>query len=393
MSWFWRGAQSAVFYYLSCTPWFVYVNERKREKERSRAKAGKSSEDAEEGTYTHPLASDTNPYWNEEMMMGPGLKRGRNSKEKTKESTKRLNTGGEESSAGENSLSLFPSLEGVEEIKMDESWNKKKYQRPDEYLWGSDDPSCASYVSLNSRAANKPLVSGDGAYYNAQNPAVRELHPPIISNRPKHPSQALWMTQPPPPAKIMEGKERADRSRSVSNASFASGQGTGGALAGRHASSRKYTGQLELPENMDPSPPEDDGTVIDDDKLQEVKRGKRILLHPNDIPLSKENDGRPQTSVSLHIPSTREAHFNAGTKSEKVIDKSMSPISPLQPFQDLVPGRSTNKAQAIPISMPLQNKKSAPSTEPEHELLAYSFPVSKRTEEHYMPTQRWSMDI
>lgn len=392
MSWFWRGAQSAAFYYLSCTPWFSYLNERKREKERNQARAAKTGEDVEIGRYVHPLPSDTNPHWHEEMMMGPGLKRGRPSKDKAKsESTKRLNTGGQDSSVGENSMVTFSSIDdGLEDIDVvNNGWNKKKYDRPDEFLWGSDDPNCGSYASLSSRAANKPLVSGDGAYYNAPNPAVSELHPPVISNRPNHASQALWMTQPPPPAKIMEGKERADRSRSVSNASHGSARGTGGAVAGRQVGLRRLgEGEVydDLPNDMDPSPPDNDGRNL----VRGDQQRDRLVVNP-------------VTDKKQQLLSAQSSNFIRGASSDSPsrVDpiggrdlsnsaKAISPASSLQVPKNLAP--STAKTRTSSPLRDIQNTKLPPSTEVQDQVLAYTFPLNKSNEDNDVVLHRWSMD-
>lgn len=393
MSWFWRGAQSAVFYYLSCTPWFSYLHERKREKERNQARAAKAGEDVENGEYVHPLPSDTNAHWHEEIMMGPGLKRGRISKEKAKsESTKRLNTGDQDSSIGDRSLMTASSGDGLDEIDIvDISWNKKKYERPDEFLWGSDDPNCGSYASLSSRAANKPLVSGDGAYYNAPNPAVSELHPPVLCNRPRHVSQALWMTQPPPPAKVMEGKERADRIRSVSNASSGGARGTGGAVAGRQVSLRRPAVKIydNIPDDMDPSPPDDDGKNV---RGIEQQRNRSISDPVTD---NKKNP----SLIQISSDSVRGVSLFSSVSTANPLDgqdlqvsaNSVPFISPLRAPQELV-----LPAVKIRASSPLRESRNTKLPFPgevEEQFVAYTFPFKKSTKENDIPRHRWSMDI
>lgn len=90
-------------------------------------------------------------------------------------------------------------------------------------LWGKDgqeeEKGKPTGMSPVSRSA-----SGNASYYQARNPAVNDLHPPVVSTQPTHRSETQWMLQPPPKAKIMEGKEKTNspnrsRSRSGSGAS------------------------------------------------------------------------------------------------------------------------------------------------------------------------------
>lgn len=102
------------------------------------------------------------------------------------------------------------SLHGVaatdQERDSSDGWNRRRYQREDEDLWGFDDMSDDGVE--------------DGKYYTAvRNPSVNELHPPVVSSMPANRSETRWMLQPPPRAKIMEGKVQANRSRSESGGS------------------------------------------------------------------------------------------------------------------------------------------------------------------------------
>lgn len=220
--WFWRGFQSAIFYYISCAPCTKVAYRRKRRKESERAKAEKAL--AGPGPYSHPLPSSTNPYWKEEMVLGPGPPPKRGTKEKGKKKTstdgRDSPSGGVASSTGTGTSS--DTMEGVEmqQVVQDSGagWNKRRYQREDEVLWGreSDDQS-RTKLSPISRSG-----SGAGNYYYARNPAVNDLHPPVVSSQPTTRSETLWMLQPPPKAKVMEGKERDNRCRSSTNTSHGS---------------------------------------------------------------------------------------------------------------------------------------------------------------------------
>jgi hypothetical protein len=431
MSWFLRGAQSAAFYYLSCTPFFDWRNERKRLKENRLAKAAKASEKKEDGEYIQSLPFESNPYWHEEMVMGPGPKRGRASKDKNKtESTRRLNTGGQDSSTGGSSFgSTFASSLNPPEEDQDlevADWNKKRYQRQEEYLWGSEDTVSGSYASVSSRGANKPLVSGKSAYYNARNAAQSELHPPIISSPPTHQNQALWMLQPPPPAKVMEGRQRATKTPSLSNASYQSSIRRNGSMIER--SSQRKSKQIiqDLPDDMSMTPPEDEGIV----EMTQVERHDMAKTLPTDISILLESEKNrphllnnpPTTTRSRKKPQARPPLSTITSAGDLGVTNSLScqsngqrpttplSISSLQILQDLAPSgtslniRPSSPSSELDIGLPT-------ATELETEMLAlpssdskfpgntgYQFPgpeinSRKSVQENINPSSRWSMDI
>ena len=180
--------------------------------------------EAEEGFQQHSSPFSTNPYWKEEIALGPGppeRKANRDGKGKPKKDRK-FRTGGVGSSTdtGTSSADTIVVEEGDEKIKYSGAgWNKRRYQREDEILWGREEEEECKALGMSpiSRSA-----SGSASYYQARNPAVNDLHPPVVSTQPTHRSETQWMLQPPPRAKIMEGKERANtpnRSRSGSGTS------------------------------------------------------------------------------------------------------------------------------------------------------------------------------
>ena len=226
-SWFWRGTQSAIFYYLSCAPCTKVNDQRKKRKQAKRAKAEREME----GTFRHPLPSGTNPGWNEEINLGPGPPPKRLNKEQAKRrkrillkppETRKLDSAGAPSSTGTGTTSM-DTMDG-QGISQDlsrtsgEGWNFRRYQREDEMLWGLEHVDTAS--SDGSSPALRVGKAGKYHYY-ARNPEVNELHPPVVSTQPTSRKETQWMLQPPPRAKIMEGKERANRSRSGSGNSGA----------------------------------------------------------------------------------------------------------------------------------------------------------------------------
>ena len=230
MSWFWRGFQSAIFYYVSCAPCSKFAYQRRRRKDRKRANA--EQREAEEGSYRHPSPFNTNIYWREEMLLGPGPPQKKRERDKDRERQREqgnrgLNTSGVSSSAI-TGVSSADTVVETEEMEMEqerdsrEGWNRRRYQREDEILWGHEDvPASRAHTPEAgiSRAATNSSA-GEGSYYS-RNPEVNDLHPPIVCT-PMNKSQTRWMLQPPPSAKVMEGKERANRSRSGSGASRAS---------------------------------------------------------------------------------------------------------------------------------------------------------------------------
>ncbi|MCJ1468655.1 hypothetical protein MMC07_007284 [Pseudocyphellaria aurata] len=224
MSWFWRGFQSAVFYYLSCAPCAKIAYQRRRRKGAHRAKSEKLPTELEQGVYRHPSPFSTNIYWNEEMAMGPGppQKKGNRDRDKGKaESSRQLRSGGAGSSALTGTSSADTIVENESrnteagcEKQSSEGWNRRRYQREDEILWGIGGDSTSEVISRSGSAS--------GSYYVARNPAVNDLHPPVVSTQPTHRNETKWMLQPPPSARIMEGKERVTRSRSGSGVSHQS---------------------------------------------------------------------------------------------------------------------------------------------------------------------------
>lgn len=231
MYWLWRGFQSAVFYYFSCAPCAKISYHRRRRKQTKRATAESekvATEMMEQGIYQHPSPFSTNIYWREEMVLGPGPPPKNRHRDRSKtESSRGLRSGGVGSSSmtgtssdtvveDEPSRIISEAAHGRRSI---EDWNKRRYQRDDEILWGddTDDTDDEDGTGIANR-------NGIGSYYYSRNPAVNDLHPPVVSKVSTRRSETRWMLQPPPSARIMEGKERlSPRSRSGSGVSSKSG--------------------------------------------------------------------------------------------------------------------------------------------------------------------------
>lgn len=176
--------------------------------------------------YHHPEATGTNPYWAEEIEMGPGPAPRRARRTGTG-STRCITTAGTQSSIlskGGSSVDADAANETrlSDDTLEDENWNRKRYQREDEKLWGHDEPSLEKTGTGSSGGfqIRRPGTSRSGSYYSARAPPVNELHPPVVSLPSPDPAENRWMLQPPPKASVMSGKERAStRSRSGSGAS------------------------------------------------------------------------------------------------------------------------------------------------------------------------------
>ncbi|KAF2129467.1 hypothetical protein P153DRAFT_375930 [Dothidotthia symphoricarpi CBS 119687] len=230
MAWFMRGVQSAVFHYASCAPCAGYKDSKRRRREaklQRKAREKLMLEDPE--AYHHPEPTGTNPYWSEEMALGPGPPPRRARRANTG-STRGMGMGitkaGTQSTVGGSTIDVH----GADDMRLsddtleDENWNRKRYQREDEDLWGLDEAplpihhtTSGSSTTLSMR---RPGTSASGSYYSARAPPVNDLHPPIVSMPSPDPADNRWMLQPPPKASVMAGKERArNRSRSGSGAS------------------------------------------------------------------------------------------------------------------------------------------------------------------------------
>lgn len=265
-----------MFYYISCAPCTKVLDQRRKKQTAARAKAEKAARKAaqaqlvEDGNavepeYDHPLPSSTNPFWEEEMRLGPGpppkrrnrqgvgdmhgKEKDRASKEKSRrksgsmEIAQTATTGAATPSNGEGpggassnqnmTLNAGTTADAAHPIAIeisqdppDTNWNRRRYQREDELLWGLDGddhnppPTTASGAPLSRNSSSDRRRQG--SYYYARNPAVNDLHPPVVSTAPKSRLETQWMLQPPPRAKIMEGKERASRERSVTGSTQSS---------------------------------------------------------------------------------------------------------------------------------------------------------------------------
>ena len=161
--------------------------------------------------------------------MGPGPPP-RRAKRSNTSSRRGITTAGTHSTQGDKSLDMdpIPDVRLSDDTTDDENWNRKRYQREDEDLWGfgelvSNKQPAVAPPSLRVTGVTRPGTSKSSvdSYYAVRNPPVNDLHPPVVSLPSPHPSNNRWMLQPPPKAAVMSGKERAkmDRSHSGSGSS------------------------------------------------------------------------------------------------------------------------------------------------------------------------------
>ncbi|GAW10899.1 hypothetical protein ANO14919_002350 [Xylariales sp. No.14919] len=114
------------------------------------------------------------------------------------------------------------------------NWNHRRYQREDEELWGSEwghklmdvikhASTSAGRLIESSLSKDAKRISDEeeeeaNSYFKQVNPPVNDYHPPIISRAPLK-RAVKWMVQPPPPAKVMDGKIPVSRGNSISSSS------------------------------------------------------------------------------------------------------------------------------------------------------------------------------
>ncbi|KAI9734143.1 MAG: hypothetical protein M1818_006652 [Claussenomyces sp. TS43310] len=269
--------QSVAFYVLSCSTCSKINHRRKARAIAKRERTEKHALETEQpGLYRHPSPFSTNPYWDEEIMLGPGPPKRKdkgtagNSKNT---STRALATAGQGSSQdSEGNESTDPGSSttrvGTDGRLSGDGWNRKRYQREDEELWGrngseSDAPGAGQRIkdafarAESSVGITLRLLEGRlsgmmkedkeerSPYFVAKNPPVNDLHPPVVSTAPTSKEATRWMLQPPPSAKIMEGKERATLDRSGSRGSRGSGRkAVDGENLSRHVAGRAVEERL-----------------------------------------------------------------------------------------------------------------------------------------------------
>lgn len=297
--------QSVAFYVLSCSTCAKINHRRKAKIQAKKERAEKHALETEQpGLYRHPSPFSTNPYWDEEITMGPNPPKKKGEKNCSQAA---LNPAGTASSYANSSTmstgtGTASSPTAVEESRISgEGWNRKRYQREDEALWGHDTPGPGQRIfdaiaragSTAGRLLEGRLNKSSGneeekpqPYYLAKNPPLNDLHPPVVSTQPASRDETRWMLQPPPPAKVMEGKERVNRSRAVS---------AGSSRRGPDASplSRPVTERLDdvKEQRIETSQPSGIETTLPSDGPASSQRTPTPQLSGTDKTLPERNQG------------------------------------------------------------------------------------------------------
>lgn len=126
---------------------------------------------------------------------------------------------------------ISATLSKTVSVSTAEGWNYKRYQREDEELWGYDisrtSQKLMDAIKQAGTTAGRFVESKLGIekhvteedrynfYFAPRNPPVNDYHPPVVRSKPIHKDGLQWMLQPPPPAKVMEGKVPVSRTSSV----------------------------------------------------------------------------------------------------------------------------------------------------------------------------------
>ena len=348
--------QSVAFYILSCSTCAKINHRRKAKIQAKRERAEKHALETEQpGLYRHPSPFSTNPYWDEEITMGPGPP-----KKKTEKNCSQaaLNPVGQESgyensytmSTGTGTASSPTAIEGSQ--TSGEGWNRKRYQREDEALWGHDTPGPGQRIFdaiaragstagrlLEGRLNNSKAAGSDDenprSYYLARNPPVNDLHPPVVSTQPANRDETRWMLQPPPPAKVMEGKERVISTRAVSAGS--SRKGPDGSPLSRPVTEK-----------------------LDDVKEQRIET--IVLQSPEKTSPLQESESKAATSVYMeeqpHERSMNSTHHASGPDdSRAIVNQGQNGISSSMATRSVVPNKS-KPVRSSTASMPERHGRS-----------------------------------
>jgi hypothetical protein len=270
------AAQSALFYFLACTPCNQLQHEHRTRQRAKREREIKERIVMEQPhLYRHPDPFQTNPYWDEEIRMGPSLPKKRKGSDGLSKSLSQrrltaasrdgrpsIGTGssvvvsmsemgsiasprtstnpinvpplGSDPTVVQEEDPMSPTLSKTVSISTSADWNLKRYQREDEELWGHESTwsghklmdaikqagSTAGRYMESKLGLEKQVTDEDryNFYFTPRNPPVNDYHPPVVSSKPAHKDALRWMLQPPPPAKVMEGKVPVTRSASMASA-------------------------------------------------------------------------------------------------------------------------------------------------------------------------------
>ena len=232
-----RGAQSALFWYLSCAPCADARYKKKLKQDAIRGRAEREALEAEmPGMYRHPSPSSTNPHWQTEIEAGPvlvargGKRKNKNNNNNGADRRRNLKTSMTQSSNDSNLSSSVNLSLGSRDGRVDSKVHFQQYQRPNEegtLEYASiqrlasnstlDASSYGSRVTRPPRAHTRGLEAG-GDYTNVRNPQINDLHPATVTKI-KSKEEARFLMRPPPTADFTSGRSMSARSRSDSGGS------------------------------------------------------------------------------------------------------------------------------------------------------------------------------
>lgn len=272
--------------------------------------------------------------------MGPGPPKKKGDKTESKNASQRaLNTAGQGSSyASSGAMSTTDAGSSPTAVTegsrlSGEGWNLKRYQREDEALWGHDTHGPGQRIidaiakagstagrlieSRLSRGGSGPVEEENpGTYYLAKNPPVNDLHPPVVSTQPTSRDETRWMLQPPPSAKVMEGKERVNRNRAGSNGSSRKGgdvtplsrQVTGRLVDAKLQRGETMPSRLDVGSQLPPSgrprgQRHERSRSQSLDESESSEGGIRRKRKPPPISISTDGAGSQDKAVHVPIPS------------------------------------------------------------------------------------------
>lgn len=318
-------------------------------------------EEHQPGLYRHPSPFTTNPYWQQEIDMGPRLPK----KTASKNSSQRgLTSSGKDSEApsvsectnvGDSRINFGDSTTVIpEDDALSDDWNRRHgYQREDEELWGQwsgqkfMDALSKARVSagrlMDSRKGPEKEVTQQERqdfYFSPKNPPVNDYHPPVVSSKAPGRAAHQWMLQPPPPAKVMEGKVPV--SRGFSSASRSSGRAGPGE-------------DIQL------------GRLVQEKLVQERLRKKsdpteRELIESLFVTRSHISLSTPRSrSLSLDgVDESFELQFEKG-RSQRLRPNAVPPGEDIDSDSDhdLSPSLALRKSQTLSVSPSLGNRSRA----------------------------------
>lgn len=290
-------------------------------------------------TYHHPEPTGTNPYWGEEIALGPGPPPRRARRTNTGNGSTRgaVKVGAHSTVVGQHGSSLNDDqandLRLSDDTIDDDTWNLKRYQREDEDLWGLDEApipvqqttsgsSSSGMGSVLGYKMSRPGTSRSGSYYSARAPPVNDLHPPVVSVPYPDAADNRWMLQPPPKASVMSGKERAThRSRSGSGASSRIELSLQRQVSTRQLMHRLERGQTQELPSITPQ-----GSYTDLVSSQRRNRSRTPQARPPSSTSSRRQKRR-DTAVALNRTETPESQKSSGYSGETIIRGRTTPTA------------------------------------------------------------------